>query len=242
MGVLLTAALALLPGLAAAQSVTLDLGDAADGSAATRIIQLTALIALLSLAPSLLVMITAFARIVIVLSLLRAALGTQGTPPNTVLIGLALFLTLFVMQPVFEQAWAAGILPMSEGKVDEMEGLRLAAEPFRRFMVANLRSEDLALFLDLADLPPPEVPAATPWRALVPAFLVGELRRAFEIGFLLFVPFLVIDLVVASVLMSLGMMMLPPTVVSLPFKLIFFVLIDGWRLVSGSLAQSFVAP
>jgi flagellar biosynthetic protein FliP len=235
------AVLLLAPALAAAQSVTLDLGEAADGSAAIRIVQLTALIALLSLAPSLLVMVTAFARIVIVLSLLRAALGTQGTPPNTVLIGLALFLTFFVMQPAFEQAWTLGILPMTEGRVSELEGMRLAAEPFRSFMVANLRAEDLSLFLDLADLPPPESPAATPWRALVPAFLVGELRRAFEIGFLLFVPFLVIDLVVASVLMSMGMMMLPPTVVSLPFKLIFFVLVDGWRLVSGSLAQSFVA-
>ncbi|GIX09001.1 flagellar type III secretion system pore protein FliP [Elioraea sp. Yellowstone] len=235
------AALLLAPAAAAAQSLTLDLGEAADGSAATRIVQLTALIALLSLAPSLLVMVTAFARIVIVLSLLRAALGTQGTPPNTVLIGLALFLTFFVMQPAFEQAWTLGILPMTEGRVDEIEGMRRAAEPFRSFMVANLRAEDLALFLDLADLPPPDSPAATPWRALVPAFLVGELRRAFEIGFLLFVPFLVIDLVVASVLMSMGMMMLPPTVVSLPFKLIFFVLVDGWRLVSGSLAQSFVA-
>jgi flagellar biosynthetic protein FliP len=236
---LFTALLTLLPSAASAQSVTVDLGSAADGSAATRIVQLTALVALLSLAPSLLVMLTAFARIVIVLSLLRAALGTQGTPPNTVLIGLALFLTFFVMQPAFEQAWTAGILPMTEGRVSEIEGMRLAAEPFRRFMVANLRAEDLALFLDIAALPPPAEPALTPWRALVPAFLVGELRRAFEIGFLLFVPFLVIDLVVASVLMSMGMMMLPPTVVSLPFKLIFFVLVDGWRLVSGSLAQSF---
>jgi flagellar biosynthetic protein FliP len=236
---LITALLTLLPSAASAQSVTVDLGSAADGSAATRIVQLTALVALLSLAPSLLVMLTAFARIVIVLSLLRAALGTQGTPPNTVLIGLALFLTFFVMQPAFEQAWTAGILPMTEGRVSEIEGMRLAAEPFRRFMVANLRAEDLALFLDIAALPPPAEPALTPWRALVPAFLVGELRRAFEIGFLLFVPFLVIDLVVASVLMSMGMMMLPPTVVSLPFKLIFFVLVDGWRLVSGSLAQSF---
>jgi flagellar biosynthetic protein FliP len=238
---LLTVLLVLLPSVAFAQSVTVDLGSAGDGSAATRIIQLTALIALLSLAPSLLVMLTAFARIVIVLSLLRAALGTQSTPPNTVLIGLALFLTFFVMQPAFEQAWTLGILPMTEGRVSEIEGMRLAAEPFRSFMVANMRAEDLSLFLDIADLPPPESPAQTPWRALVPAFLVGELRRAFEIGFLLFVPFLVIDLVVASVLMSMGMMMLPPTVVSLPFKLIFFVLVDGWRLVSGSLAQSFVA-
>jgi len=224
----------------AAQSITFELGEVGDGRTASRIIQLSALVALLSLAPSLLVMITAFARIVIVLSLLRAALGTQGTPPNTVLIGLALFLTFFVMQPVFDAAWTAGIQPMSEGQIDEIEGLRRAAEPFRSFMIANLRAEDLALFVDLADLPPPESPQAAPWRVVVPAFLVGELRRAFEIGFLLFVPFLIIDLVVASVLMSLGMMMLPPTVVSLPFKLIFFVLIDGWRLVSGSLAQSFV--
>jgi flagellar biosynthetic protein FliP len=237
---LLALLLALLPAAAAAQSVTLDLGDAGDGTAATRLVQLTALIALLSLAPSLLVMVTSFARIVIVLSLLRSALGTQGTPPNIVLIGLALFLTFFVMQPAFEASWAAGILPMTEGRVGEIEGMRLAAEPFRRFMLANLRESDLVLFLDLARLPPPASPAATPWRALVPAFLVGELRRAFEIGFLLFIPFLVIDLVVASVLMSMGMMMLPPTVVSLPFKLIFFVLVDGWRLVSGSLAQGFV--
>lgn len=237
LGVLVAAFAAATPSVA--QSISVDLGDIGDGQTASRIIQLSALVALLSLAPSLLVMVTAFARIVIVLSLLRAALGTQGTPPNTVLIGLALFLTFFVMQPVFDAAWTAGIVPMSEGRIDEMEGLRRAAEPFRRFMIANLRAEDLALFLDLADLAPPEAPEAAPWRVLVPAFLVGELRRAFEIGFLLFVPFLVIDLVVASVLMSLGMMMLPPTVVSLPFKLIFFVLIDGWRLVSGSLAQSF---
>jgi len=237
---LLALLLALLPLTAAAQSVTLDLGDAADGTAATRLVQLTALVALLSLAPSLLVMVTSFARIVIVLSLLRAALGTQGTPPNIVLIGLALFLTFFVMQPAFEASWATGILPMTEGRVGELEGMRLAAEPFRRFMLANLRESDLTLFLDLANLPAPASPDATPWRALVPAFLVGELRRAFEIGFLLFIPFLVIDLAVASVLMSMGMMMLPPTVVSLPFKLIFFVLVDGWRLVSGSLAQGFV--
>ncbi len=238
-GLGLTALCANQPALA--QTISLDLGDLAEGQTASRIIQLSALIALLSLAPSFLVMVTAFARIIIVLSLLRAALGTQGTPPNTVLIGLALFLTFFVMQPVFDAAWTAGIVPMSEGQIDEMEGLRRAAEPFRRFMIANLRPEDLTLFVDLADLTVPDGPETTPWRVLVPAFLVGELRRAFEIGFLLFVPFLIIDLVVASVLMSLGMMMLPPTVVSLPFKLIFFVLIDGWRLVSGSLAQSFAA-
>ena len=227
---------------ALAQSVSIDLGAAAGGAGATaRLVQLTALITVLSLAPSLLVMVTAFTRIVIVLSLLRSALGAQGTPPNTVLIGLALFLTYFVMQPVFDASWVNGLLPMSQGRVDEIEGLRLAAEPFRGFMAANARPDDLRLFLDLAKLPDPPTPDATPWRALVPAFMVGELRRAFEMGFLLYLPFLVIEMVVASVLMSLGMMMLPPNVVSLPFKLIFFVLVDGWRLVSGSLVQSFAS-
>ena len=229
---------------ALAQSVSLDLGQGGAG-ATSRLIQLTALITALSLAPSLLVMVTGFTRIVIVLSLLRSALGTQGVPPNVVLIGLALFLTFFVMQPTLEQAWTSGLLPMSEGRVGELEGLRLAAEPFRRFMTANVRPDDLRLFLDMAQLhdTPADIGTAIqpPWRALVPAFLVGELRRSFEMGFLLYLPFLVIDMVVASVLMSLGMMMLPPNVVSLPFKLIFFVLVDGWRLISGSLVQSFVS-
>jgi flagellar biosynthetic protein FliP len=229
----------LLPAMAAAQSVSIDLGHAGEAGATSRLVQITALITVLSLAPSLLVMTTAFTRIVIVLSLLRSALSTQGTPPNTVLIGLALFLTFFVMQPVLDQAWTSGLLPMTQGHVGELEGLRLASEPFRKFMTANLRGADLQLFLDLANLPPPAEPDQTPWRALIPAFMVGELRRAFEMGFLLFLPFLVIDMVVASVLMSLGMMMLPPSVVALPFKLIFFVLVDGWRLVSGSLVQSF---
>ncbi len=222
-----------------AQSLSLDLGAAGSAGATSRLVQLTALITVLSLAPSLLVMVTAFTRIVIVLSLLRSALGTQGAPPNTVLIGLSLFLTFFVMQPVLDQAWTAGLLPMSEGRVSDLDGLRLAAEPFRKFMVANLRPDDLRLFLDLGQLPEPATPADTPWRALIPGFMIGELRRAFEMGFLLYLPFLVIDMVVASVLMSLGMMMLPPSVVSLPFKLIFFVLVDGWRLVAGSLVQSF---
>ena len=230
-------ALAATPALA--QSVAIDLGATGGPGATARLVQITALITVLSLAPSLLVMVTAFARIIIVLSLLRSALGTQGTPPNSVLIGLALFLTFFVMQPVLEQSWVQGLQPMAEGRVGEMEGLRLAAEPFRTFMAANVRQEDLRLFLDLAKLPDPASAEQTPWRALVPAFMVGELRRAFEMGFLLYLPFLVIEMVVASVLMSLGMMMLPPNVVSLPFKLIFFVLVDGWRLVSGSLVQSF---
>jgi flagellar biosynthetic protein FliP len=233
-------ALLLLAGPAAAQSLSLDLGGAGQPGATARLVQLTALIGLLSLAPSLLIMATAFTRIVIVLALLRSAIGAQGVPPNPVLIGLALFLTLFVMQAVFEQAWLTGILPMSEGRLGEMEGLAATAEPFRKFMAANVRESDLNLFLDLAKLPA-AAPEQAPYRALMPAFLVTELKRAFEIGFLLFLPFLVIDMVVASILMSLGMMMLPPSVVALPFKLIFFVLVDGWALLSSSLVQGFAS-
>jgi flagellar biosynthetic protein FliP len=236
---LLALTLLLAPPLAQAQSVAIDLGAAGEAGATSRIIQLTALVTVLSLAPSLLVMVTAFTRIIIVLSLLRSALATQSTPPNMVLVGLALFLTFFVMQPVLEASWAAGLAPMVAGRMGEIEGMRAAIAPFHHFMTANLRPDDLRFFLDLGHLPPAATPDQVPWRALVPAFLVGELRRAFEMGFLLFLPFLVIDMVVASVLMSLGMMMLPPSVVSLPFKLIFFVLVDGWRLVAGSLVQSF---
>jgi flagellar biosynthetic protein FliP len=228
----------ILPGVALAQSVSVDMGGSGAGATA-RLVQLAALIGLLSLAPSILVMATAFGRIVIVLSLLRSAIGAQGVPPNPVLIGLALFLTWFVMQPVLEQSWVMGVQPMTEGRLDEIAGLQAAAEPFRAFMTAHVRDGDLALFLDLANLPPPAAGEAAPWRALVPAFMVGELRRAFEIGFLLFLPFLIIDLMVASVLMGLGMMMLPPPAISLPFKLVFFVLVDGWRLVAGSLVQGF---
>jgi len=237
--VMLLGLLFLCPAIAHAQSINIDLGAAGQAGTTSRLVEITALVTMLSLAPSLLVMVTAFTRIVIVLSLLRSAIGAQGTPPNPVIIGLALFLTFFVMQPVFDQAWTNGLLPLTQGRIGELDGLRLAAEPFRRFMVANLHGGDVRLFLDLAKLPLPATPADTPWRALVPAFMVGELRRAFEMGFLLYLPFLVIDMVVSSVLMSLGMMMLPPSAISLPFKLIFFVLVDGWQLVSGSLVQGF---
>ena len=151
------------------------------------------------------------------------------------LIGLSLFLTWFVMQPVFEQAWTAGIVPMMEHRIGEIDGIKAAAEPFRTFMIHNLRPADLSFFQTLANAPPDD----TTWRIVMPAFMVGELRRAFEMGFLLFLPFLVIDMVVASVLMSLGMMMLPPNVVSLPFKLVFFALVEGWRLVAGGLDRTF---
>lgn len=238
---LIVASALALPVIAHAQSVNIDLGATGQAGATARLVQLTALITVLSLAPSLLVMMTAFTRIVIVLSLLRSALSTQGTPPNVVLIGLALFLSLFVMQPVLDQSWVEGIQPMTLGRLDEADGLRLAAEPFRQFMVDNVRPDDLAFFQGLSHVPVDPDTVASRWRALVPAFLVSELRRAFEMGFVIFLPFLVIDIVVASILMGLGMMMLPPSAVSLPFKLIFFVTVDGWRLVAGSLVQSFAS-
>lgn len=231
--------LAVWPSTAHAQAISLDLGQKAGPGTTGRLVQLSALITIISLAPSLLVMVTAFTRIIIVLSLLRGAIGAQGTPPNTVLIGLALFLTFFVMQPVFEQSWNDGISPLVNGTISEMDGIKATAEPFRTFMIHNTRSTDLATFSGLAHVEPPKTAADTPWRILMPAFMVGELRRGFEMGFLLYLPFLVIDLVVSTVLMSLGMMMLPPTTISLPFKLIFFVMVDGWQLTAGSLVRSF---
>ncbi len=220
-----------------AQGVTIDLG--ADAGVTERALQLVALITVLSLAPSILVMVTSFTRIVVVLSLLRTALGAQTAPPNAVIIALSLFLTGFVMAPTFQTAYDNGIVPLLANEIEGQEAFNRASQPFRAFMLEHVREKDLGLFLDLAKQPPPETPEATELRVLVPAFMISELRRAFEIGFLLFVPFLVIDLVVASVLMSMGMMMLPPVLVSLPFKLIFFVLVDGWYLVAGSLVESF---
>ncbi len=230
---------ALLPEPASAQMLQFDLGDEADGSTANRIIQLVALITILSLAPSILIMFTSFTRIVVVLSFLRSALGIQQTPPNSVLISLALFLTAFVMMPTLQQVYDQAIQPLIAEDITEMEALGKATVPVRDFMLGHVREQDLKLFLDLAETGPVAAPEETPLRSLIPAFMISELRRAFEIGFLLFLPFLIIDMVVASVLMSMGMMMLPPIMISLPFKLIFFVLVDGWYLVAGSLVQSY---
>ena len=225
-----------LPLPALAQAVSVDLGG---GSTTGQIIRLVLLVTFLSLAPSLLVMVTAFTRIVIVLSFLRTAIGLQQTPPNPVLIGLALFLTAYVMQPSLQKAWDDGIAPMMADEIDPQTGVERAMVPFRDFMLAHAREQDLTLFLGMAKIDKPKVAAETPLRVLLPAFMVGELKRSFEIGFLVFIPFLVIDMVVASVLMSMGMMMLPPAMISLPFKIIFFVLVDGWSLIAGSLVQSF---
>ncbi|MBI3512988.1 MAG: flagellar type III secretion system pore protein FliP [Proteobacteria bacterium] len=232
------AALALTAAPALAQTLSLDLGDGSGGTTA-RLIQLLALLTVLSLAPSILVMVTSFTRIVVVLSFLRTAIGIQQSPPSSVIISLALFLTAFVMAPTLEQAWNTGVRPLINEEISEAEALNRTLAPFHRFMMTNVREKDLKLFLDISKTPTPETREATPLRALVPAFMISELRRAFEIGFLLFVPFLIIDMVVASVLLSMGMMMLPPAIVSLPFKLIFFVLVDGWFLIAGSLVQSF---
>jgi flagellar biosynthetic protein FliP len=228
----------LLPSPALAQTLSLDMGDGG-GSTTARILQLLALLTVLSLAPSILVMVTSFTRIVVVLSFLRSAIGIQSTPPNSVMISLALFLTAFVMAPTFETAFNNGIRPLINEEINEADALQRTIAPFHKFMMAHVRERDLKLFFDISKTEVPANAEQTPLRVVVPAFMISELRRGFEIGFLLFVPFLVIDMVVASVLLSMGMMMLPPAVVSLPFKLIFFVLVDGWLLVAGSLVQSF---
>ncbi|SFC58388.1 flagellar biosynthetic protein FliP [Devosia psychrophila] len=231
--------LALMPSLAFGQDVSIDFGD--DTTITERAVQIIGLITLLSLAPSILVMVTSFTRIVVVLSLLRTAIGLQTAPPNSVMVSLALFLTIFVMQPTLQQSYDQGIAPLLAGDIEITEAFELGVAPFHEFMRANVREQDLTLFYDLTEAPVPDEPEAIPLQLLVPAFMISELRRAFEIGFLLFLPFVVIDMVVASVLMSMGMMMLPPVVISLPFKLIFFVLVDGWYLVAGSLVRSFVS-
>lgn len=234
---LLAPALALAPIAASAQTLTLDLGPG--GGVTERALQLVALITVLSLAPSVLVMVTSFTRIVVVLSLLRSAIGTQTAPPNTIIVSLALFLTAFVMAPTFTAAYRSGIEPLVAGEIQPAEAFERASGPFRAFMLRHVREKDLGLFLDMSPGPRPQAADGVALQTLVPAFMISELRRAFEIGFLLFVPFLIIDLVVASILMSVGMMMLPPATVALPFKLIFFVLVDGWSLVAGSLVQSY---
>jgi flagellar biosynthetic protein FliP len=226
-----------LASAALAQDISVTFGQGA--GLTERVLQLIALLTVLSLAPSILVMVTSFTRIVVVLSLLRTALGTATAPPNAVIISLAMFLTAFVMWPTFTTAYDLGVRPLMANEITPEQAFDRASDPFRAFMQKNVREKDLKLFMDLSKTTPPPRPEDLSLRVLVPAFMISELKRAFEIGFLLFLPFLIIDLVVASVLMSMGMMMLPPVVVSLPFKLIFFVLVDGWHLVAGSLVQSY---
>ncbi|AVM75857.1 flagellar type III secretion system pore protein FliP [Magnetospirillum gryphiswaldense] len=226
-----------------AQQFSLNLGAGGGGgnanSTTLRIIQLIALTTVLSVAPSILVMVTSFTRIVIVLGFLRQALGTMQSPPNMVLVSLAMFLTAFIMAPTLEQSWNDGVQPYVEGSLEEAAAFEATVKPLQTFMLRHVRDQDLQLFLDLSRTPDVAKAEDAPLKALIPAFMISELRRAFEIGFLIFLPFIVIDMVIASVLMSMGMMMIPPAMVSLPFKLIFFVLVDGWYMVVGSLVQSF---
>jgi flagellar biosynthesis protein FliP len=237
LAVLTTVLTLIFPAMAAAQALNINLGSGA--GLTDRVVQLVGLLTVLSLAPSIVIMTTSFVRIVVVLSLLRTALGLQQSPPNAVIISLSLFLTAIVMGPTFDASYQAGIKPLLDHKMELPQAFDASSAPVKTFMLSQVDRGDLDLFVRLSKIPRPAKLADTPIRVVTPAFMISELKRAFEIGFLLFVPFLVIDLVVASVLMSMGMMMLPPVVVSLPFKLIFFVLVDGWRLVAGSLVQSF---
>jgi flagellar biosynthetic protein FliP len=219
-------------------SLSLDLSGS--GLFSDKIVQIISLITILSLAPSILIMFTSFTRIVVVLSLLRTAIGIQQSPPNSVIVSLSLFLTFFVMTPTFKDAYNTAVVPMTTNQITTVQALDKGAVPFKKFMLAHVRDADLKLFLDMSGAKAPDKPEDVALATIAPAFMLSELKRAFEIGFLIFVPFLIIDMAVASILMSMGMMMLPPVIISLPFKLIFFVLVDGWRLVAGSLVESYL--
>lgn len=228
---------------APAQELAPDLlGQPVDGSVASWIIRTFGLLTVLSVAPGILIMVTSFPRFVIAFAILRAGMGLQTTPANLILVSLALFMTFYVMAPTFDRAWENGIQPLVDNEISEAEAFDRVSDPFRDFMLANTRDKDLNLFIDLAAERGQEVATdgEVDLRVLVPSFMISEIRRGFEIGFLIVLPFLVIDLVVATITMSMGMMMLPPTAISLPFKILFFVLIDGWNLLVGSLVRSFI--
>ncbi|WP_188054531.1 MULTISPECIES: flagellar type III secretion system pore protein FliP [unclassified Sphingosinithalassobacter] len=229
----------LFPAIAhAATAGTQTIVTIGEGSLSAKAIQLVLMLTVLSLAPGILMTITSFTRIVVALSLLRTGLGAPGVPPNPVIIALALFLSFFVMAPTFEKAWEQGVTPYTNGAITEEVAFERTAEPFRQFMLSQVRESDLQLFASLGGTQI-EDRSTVKLSTLAPAFMISELRRAFEIGFLLLLPFLVIDLAVSAVLMAMGMMMLPPPTISLPMKIIFFVLVDGWALVAGSLVRSF---
>jgi flagellar biosynthesis protein FliP len=240
---LLTLAILLFhPAVAMAQGLNLEgLLPAGEQTVSGRMVQIILVVTMLSVAPGLLMMVTCFTRFVIVLSLLRSGMGLQTTPANMILVSLALFMTFYVMAPTFDRAWQNGLKPFAENKITEQEAYVQITQPLREFMRANVRPKDLELFEDLAQERFGARPAdqEVELRVLIPAFMISELRRGFEMGFLVVLPFLVIDLIVATLTMSMGMMMLPPTVMSLPFKVLFFVLIDGWNLLIGGLVRSF---
>ena len=233
--------LMVLPALASAQGLPGITSTRGPGGSQTWSLSVQTLVLLTSLSflPALLLSMTSFTRILIVLGLLRIAIGTQSSPPNQILVGLSLFLTFFVMSPVFDKVHSDAYKPFSENKISAEQALERGVAPFKQFMLKQTREADLALFAKLAKVAPMEGPEQVTLRILLPAFVISELKTAFQIGFTIFIPFLIIDLVVASVLMALGMMMVPPATISLPFKLMLFVLVDGWQLLIGALAQSF---
>jgi len=242
---LLVPALLILASTAAsAASPLADLIPSGDAAATGRIVQLVALMTVLSVAPGLLIMVTSFTRFIIAFSFLRSGLGLQSTPANIILISLSLFMTFFVMGPTFDRAWKEGVKPLTENAITEEQAFDRITSPFREFMLAQVRPKDLQLFSDLAATMPDagaaeSRPETAELRVIIPAFMISELRRGFEIGFLIVLPFLVIDIIVATLVMSMGMMMMPPAILSLPFKILFFVLIDGWNLVVGGLVRSY---
>ena len=232
----------LLPVMAQAQglpTITLGIGEATEPAQVSTALQILILLTILSVAPSILLMTTGFTRIVIVLSFVRQAMGTQQAPSNQIVVGLALFLTFFIMAPVFTQINDEALQPYLNEEISQDEAIPLALEPMRRFMFSQVGEKDLQLLVDISGSEQPESIEDIGMLTLIPAFMLSELKRAFQMGFLLFVPFLMIDMIVASILMAMGMMMLPPIIVSLPFKILLFVLVDGWSLVIGSLVQSF---
>jgi flagellar biosynthesis protein FliP len=238
-----TTLIVLLPAGSFAQQLPDFLTQApVSGSVASWIIRTLGLLTVLSIAPGILVMVTSFPRFVIAFSILRSGMGLATTPSNMILTSLALFMTFYVMTPVFDKSWQEGIKPMMDNKINETEALPKIYGPFRDFMLANTRDKDLKLFVDIAREKgqTTETDGKVDLRVIVPAFMISEIRRGFEIGFLIVLPFLVIDLIVATITMAMGMMMLPPTSISLPFKILFFVLIDGWNLLVGSLTRSFL--
>jgi flagellar biosynthetic protein FliP len=229
-----TAASAQVPGLE-------SLIPAGDGAVSGRIIQLVALLTVLSLAPGLLIMVTSFTRFAVALSFLRSGLGLQSTPANLFLISLSLFMTFYVMAPTFDRAWKEGIQPLTANRITEVEAFSKVTDPFREFMLTHVRPKDLQTFSDMAaaSFPKVEEGEKIDLRIIIPAFMISELRRGFEIGFLIALPFLVIDMIVATLVMSMGMMMMPPTVIALPFKILFFILIDGWNILISGLVRSY---
>lgn len=242
LGLVLAAAVLLLPALAYAAngllpSVSLQIGQ--DDQRVTTSLQIVALLTILSLAPAILVSLTAFVRIVIVLSFLRQAVGTQTMPPNQVVVSLALFLTFFVMLPTLREINEHAVTPYREEQIDDGEAFARAYDPLRRFMLRQTREKDLALFVGATGAPRPDEPSDLPPQVIMPAFLISELKTAFQMGFLVYIPFLILDMVVASVLTSMGMITLPPVLISLPFKLMLFVLVDGWNVLTASLVESF---